>query len=507
MKKLIFILIFIATFWVRLTAVSGNNFPFTTDQGRDLIDMREMVVNLKPRLIGPTTSINGVYLGPFWYYFNLPAFLVSGGDPASLLAWQIVSYQIVGFLIYWLVSKSDEKLGFFASIFYLIMPVGFNTSRYFWNANAMPIFTALFLLIGWLVRQKATLRRTFLLGLVAGLSFQIEAAFGVLFFPFSFLYLLVITRKIKVHLAHLVGFGITLLPQAFFELRHQFPMVNVFVSEISGRSNLLGEKLTLSERVADRITAFSRALQESSHLPTQYLFPLFFVSIAIALFLLPKKKTARPVSDFFFTNLAFVISAFVFYLIFRQPLKVWYLLGLSTPLVFIYVSGLRVFPKVASIVLIVSLFYTFTAQKEYLSVSQAMGTANKSSLKNELLVLDWVYQKAQGKGFKVYSYLPSVYDYPYQYLFWWYGKTKYGYLPSDAAYLPNQPEYIAARQKYLTPTRELPESEPTFLIIEEERDNPQFQQAWLGNFAKLCQVDETVFSFGTIVRKLEKCSR
>ncbi|OGD74360.1 hypothetical protein A3A84_03560 [Candidatus Collierbacteria bacterium RIFCSPLOWO2_01_FULL_50_23] len=128
-NKLIFLAVFVATFFVRLDAIRGNNLPFTTDQGRDMIDIRSIAIGHKPRLIGPTTSINGVYLGPFWYYFNLPPFVVSGGDPASLLTWQIVWYQLVGLLTYVLSKKINPTLGFLAAVLFLIMPLGFNTSR------------------------------------------------------------------------------------------------------------------------------------------------------------------------------------------------------------------------------------------------------------------------------------------------------------------------------------------------------------------------------------------
>ena len=63
--------------------VLNYNFPFTMDQSRDMLDIRQIVVSLHPTLIGPTTSINGVFLGPFYYYFNVIPYFLSGGDPAS----------------------------------------------------------------------------------------------------------------------------------------------------------------------------------------------------------------------------------------------------------------------------------------------------------------------------------------------------------------------------------------------------------------------------------------
>lgn len=464
-----------------------------------MIDIRSIAVAHKPRLIGPTTSINGVYLGPFWYYFNLIPFVFSGGDPQIILFWQIIWYQLIGIFLF-------RSFGFFVSTFFLIMPLGFNTGRYSWNANAMPIFTALFLLLVYLVRNKQSAIRLLLLGLVAGLSFQIEAAFGIIFFPFSFLYLITFTRDLKAHLLHLVGFLVTLLPQAIFELRHQFPLTHTFISEISGKSDSLGMRLSFGERLSDRIAIFTKQTQEISHLPTTYLFPIFFIAVILTLIIIFKHRSSKPISNFFSLNLYFLIFAAIFYLLFPKPLKSWYLLGLSVPLIFLYTTSLlTISRRFATFILVISLFFTYLAQSDYLSVAKKMSSANKSSLSNELKAIDWVYANTNGEGFKAYSYLPSVYDYPYQYLFWSYGRTKYGYQPNDVAYLPNQPEYIENMTSFFDRIRPMAANEPTFLIIEEDNQNPQFLSAWLGNFAHLCQVSEKRFDFGTIVRKVERC--
>jgi|CXWL01.1.fsa_nt_gi hypothetical protein len=514
-KKIIFVIIFLITFFVRLEAIKENNLPFTTDQGRDMIDIRGIAISHKPRLIGPTTSINGVYLGPFWYYFNLPPFVASGGDPSSILVWQIVWYQLAGLLFYQILKQENSTLAFFTSVFFLIMPLGFNTSRYSWNANAMPTFTALFVLALYLLGQKVSARRALLTGLLAGLSLQIEAAFGILFFPFSFLCLVFVSRKLKFHLWHLVGFLITLIPQGLFEIRHQFPLTKVLLTEFSGKSVMLGVRLSFPERLADRWTAITTLISQTSHLPVSYLFPIFGLVCFAALALSFKGYLTKSYRQFVLLNFAFIIFSLLFYLVFPQALKSWYLLGLSSPMVFLYSSSLASLWQIkerlirAGLVALVffSLIFTYTAQAEYLSVAKKMGDANKSSLKNSLAVIDWVYEKAAGTGFKAYSYLPSIYDYPYQYLYWWYGAERFGYVPNDLAYLPNQPEYIENRMAYLTSTRPLSENEPVFLIIERDDQNPAFEEAWLGNFSGLCLVEKVDFDFPVEIRHLIRCGQ
>ncbi|MBI3577120.1 hypothetical protein HY086_03740 [Candidatus Gottesmanbacteria bacterium] len=105
-------------------------------------------------------------------------------------------------------------------------------------------------------------------------------------------------------------------------------------------------------------------------------------------------------------------------------------------------------------------------------------TADASILHNELAAIDWVYQKADRKGFSVYNYLPSVYDYPYQYLFWWHGRKTYGYLPCEYASFPGAPGlFVPGKIYYQEPTRGCPTS-ARFLIVEPD-DNRDNRRRWL----------------------------
>ena len=49
-----------------------HSTAFTYDQGRDLLDLREMYLLGKLRLIGAETSLHGVFYGPFWYWLSFP---------------------------------------------------------------------------------------------------------------------------------------------------------------------------------------------------------------------------------------------------------------------------------------------------------------------------------------------------------------------------------------------------------------------------------------------------
>lgn len=516
-----FLLILLAGFLVfstliKLQVVKNYNFPFTMDQGRDLVDIRQMVVSHTPRLVGPTTSINGVLLGPFWYYFLLPPFVLSGGNPQAIMNWQILWFQLSAIILWFVLKKKDYLLAFIVTVLYLLMPVGFNTGRYFWNANAMPIFTGIYLATILWAQNKLNLKRLFILGFVSGLSMQIEAAFGVIFFPFAFLFFLLNKRSFKELVALTVGFFVTLLPQIFFELRHGFIMTKVLISEFAGKGEMLGEKMLFGERISQRYSQLLGLINFSSHLHPSWVRGLFALGLILIILTFLNKNIQPKLKIINKTVISFFVFAIIFYLAFPQTLKPWYLLGLCVFIIFIVsiaiysmvVSKNTIISTLGIFFFVTTCFYACKSQLDYLNVVVPQPTNDRSNLRNELADIDWVYSQAKGEGFKAYSYLPSVYDFPYHYLYWWYGTKKYGYQPADVAYLPNMPEYIRDNNLIWTKTKPQGKNNLTFLIIEKDLDMPEREAAWLGNFSKLCTLNESGFFWTAKTKMLtSNCSK
>ena len=440
--------VFLTSLLIRISAIWGYNFPFTYDQGRDMADLRHMVVTHQPKLTGPTTSINGVHLGPFWYYFLLPSFIVGAGDPMAIMIWQIIWYQISGLFLWWVLSKTSENLGLMTAILFLFMPVGFNINRYFWNANAMVMFTAFFFGTLFFFLQKQTKKRSIFLGIITGLCLQIEAAFGVLFLPFVLLTYLVKKEKLKNYLHLILGFLITIIPQLLFEIRHGFSMTKLLIVQLAGEGEVLGAKMTPLERLTERQSELTMRIIQLSHLHPTEIKTILLVSIVIGGLMIIKGIKKFP-KQHYLVSLSFTLLSLLFYLIYPQKLKYWYILGLSVPLILlvsIFLSwlleiknkGIRV---LAYLIVFLHVYFGLSAQLEYLKNLNPISD-DPSNLRNQLETIDWVYMEAKGGAFKVYSFVPSIYDHNYHYLFWWYGTKTYGYQPSEVAYLPDQPEYI-----------------------------------------------------------------
>ena len=100
--------IILVSFLVKILPIRGNNFFFTVDQGNDAVYIREILENKKLLLLGPETSIRGVFAGPLWYYFLAIGYLLSDGHPyGGVLILIILNLVTSLFLIIWL----SERIG------------------------------------------------------------------------------------------------------------------------------------------------------------------------------------------------------------------------------------------------------------------------------------------------------------------------------------------------------------------------------------------------------------
>src|SRR5258708_855046 len=161
------------------------------------------------------------------------------------------------------------------SSLFLLSPTMFYQSRYSWNANPIPFFIIFFFLLLNKTLEKTTTSNLLFLGLLVGISFQIDAALTVVFFPFALLWLLLTKfgetkfnlKFLKKVFSYFLVFGLTLLPQLFFELRHQFLNTQAFLAEISGKTNILGEKLSFAQRFWSHLESFKNVNNGALELP------------------------------------------------------------------------------------------------------------------------------------------------------------------------------------------------------------------------------------------------
>lgn len=251
-KTLLLFIVFLFFFlFLRLWNLSGFLY-FIYDQGRDAAKLAEIAQG-NITLVGPTTGIAGLYLGPLWYYIGLPGYFLSQGNPVLLSAWFIL-LSAIAFPFYWWLTTvlfwQDEKessknhrisriIGWLNIALFLVLPASIISSTTIWN----PLIAAPLMLAAlwsfWNVRQHE--RKAFWIGLgffFVACTLQSEFAYAVFFLPVLFLAIPWITqrRKFLDFLAALFAIGVTLVPQLLFELRHQFIMTKSVLGTLSDSS-------------------------------------------------------------------------------------------------------------------------------------------------------------------------------------------------------------------------------------------------------------------------------
>lgn len=483
MTKQIIIILIIGIIY-RLFLTGDGNFLFNMDNARDMVDVREMVVLHKLRLSGPTSAIEGLFNGPGWYYLLAIPFILSGGDPYGSIVMEIVLWAIGGFFLLKLVQRWGNWLVFPVGALWVAADYIVLTNRYAFNPNPVTLLTPLFiyLLVKFIENGKAAF--VISVWFLAGLFFNFEMNFGV-FTPFIILISIFAAKKFKLAKSKYFWVGVltfilTLIPQLLFDLKHQFIMsksVTNFLSQSHGGFNLLNRIIGISQSFYN---TFVPTLANHKNLAMIIL--LFAIPVAIRLFKLKDKKDLAAA-----VALIYVAIPFLGYLILPVAVNPWHLGGpmaASIILIAFVLKELLDFGPLGKIVSVSIAFLIILSGAanllKFFTTDLGKSNLDPSLYKNEISAIDYVYKKANGQNFKVYTYLPSVYDYPYQYLIWWYGQKKYGYIPGEYVYSPNKPPYIPSQDKFQG--RKDNFSGLVFLIKEPDRNYTR--SGWEGDFIK-----------------------
>lgn len=485
-RVIIFILVLGIIYKLAMTA--NGNFLFHQDSARDMVDIREMVVLNKLRLTGPTTAISGLFDGPAWYYLLSIPFIFSKGDPYASLIMQFILWAVGGYFLLKIVSGWSKILIFPIGFLWIASDYISLTTSYAFNPNPVILLTPLFIYLFAKYIQTEKVIYGAISFVLAGLFFNFEMSFGI-FLPVIMLVTILLKRpaifKKKSLIAFMFLFAAFVIPQLIFNIKHQGLMFNALIGHI-GRE---GGKIPFVPRL-ENISSSFYSLSVPLLLNKKYLTALLLL-FSVPVFARFMKKAKKDV--FVLIALMFILVPFIGYLFLPITVSPWHLGGEMIALIVICAFvlkelwGSNFFGKVISFVLgFFILYFSFANIFRFFLIDSKKVNMDPSLLKNEIAAVDYVYQKAAGKNFKAYTYLPSVYDYPYQYLFWWYGQKRYGYLPLDYAYAPNKPNYIGGKESFSATegsVKSRKDSNLVFLIKEPDRNYTR--SGWEGEFFKL----------------------
>lgn len=438
-KNLIVILvllsIFVFGFWLRYKNIADYNLIFDYDQIEDQFYTYSLVVDRNLLIIG--RAIYGdprLHHGVFYYYYNFIPFLLSSGNFLISTYWNIffnVTTAVILFIFAKMMFKKNLP-GFVAAI---IAASSFEFIKFsnWLTIDTVAIFLVpLFFLGLWSYFQNK--KWGLILSLISlGLAIQTDLSFLYLI-PVILIYWIIFKPRIpslKLFLFSMLAFIAVIFTLILTEIKLNFAGVKTLLNF----SNVFeAANLTYTERInlffKDFIKDFTNNLFPQR--PELGIFLAGSIILAILCYLFSKKTAKLERRSIYFLLLYLFAPAIT--LLFGYHDKPWFLIGLPPAIALTAgyaISKFNLFIVIPIIFLIMGNGASMILQRPHESYKLFDNIYDSTSyLKYQLQVVDYTYMESQGRSFTINAVTyPLYYNGLWAYLYYWYGKGKYKYLP------------------------------------------------------------------------------
>lgn len=462
---------------IRLIPLRHNNFYFTMDQGNDAIKVSGITTYHHFPVLGPETSIFGLFAGPAWYYFISIGYFLSAGHPIGPVILLIVLNTFLTLIIIKKISKEvSPKIGLIVGLALQFSWLYYDSSRYSFNPfpNTFLSFVALF----WLCDFLSGKQDKFVLAAIPiGLFIHTDVAPSIPMIAFYVLlgFYSLYTKRLKPQYLF-YGLGLIfllLIPHLISELTSNFSQIHTIIKEFNNpRGPLTHSQLPLLSYQIFIITARSifRQIPEIGFLG-------FIVVVLIFLGRLKSPFVHNFTKHFVLISLCILFMSWIFFSS-NSGWRDWQTSFIS-PLIF--TSVLLVLldsPTNFTLILLATSFLSHLHAFLGLYFQYLKPSNDPSLLTNELKAIDYVYTNSGDQKFSTYIWIPSIFDHHYQYLFRWYAVKKYGSMPCEVNTYPKSPQTYLPNW-YAPKLRPDPNCLPTlrYLIIEKDKNN-SIDQTW-----------------------------
>ena len=409
---------------------------FYFDQGRDAQVIWELIHKGEFFLIGPTTGIEGIFRGPWYYWLITPFYWLRGGNPvwpAVFLALTTVAALFVMFhLAYITACKTAAFLALLIGSFsfYLVYAAR-------WLSNPTPMFLiSMLLLYSLFLILNGRKWAWVAVAALAGLAMQFGSATEVFLFPAIGIFALWQRKNLpnrKILLLSVAAFAMTVLPQIAFDLKHNGVLsyaIKAFLSqEETFRSSLWG--------IAKQRTNFYLGVFGSKLFPSTSEYRNWFIYGGLVALVLTFKLWKE--NKYLKTTLLLLTAPLIGMLFFqgnKGNVYDYYFTGyyfifvLAFSSVFAYVAKNPIGKLLLVVFVYLFLNDNISLVKNYIN-DKGEGE-NTINFDNQMKALSWGYQDLGiCKEFNQDAYVPPVIPHAYNYLFTWYG-TKNNCLPVES---------------------------------------------------------------------------
>jgi len=376
--------------------------------------IKDIVVNHHYRLIGQETSSQGIFIGPLFYYLQIPFYLLTRMDPSG----SIILVTLLGlfsiFSFYYCFSKIfGKRVGLIAAFIYAVAIYFINTDRDIVPTMPVHLWTVWFLYGTWLI-LKGRSRAYILLGFLAGILWNFNLALAIVV---PLVLVAQMLSKSKINLKYLflgmMFFIILMSPFFVFEARHSFRQTRAMVSSLTTSKDLIpgtGVGFAKLDRVMQLVRKNTSSLVWGSNNPISYSWT-FNAFVVLFAFLIFKKIISRRLSLLF---VLWQIMYLAFFTLNSINISEYYLNGMNVVWIAIISLGISLCTRKMAILLLflfacVNIYSFFTRninRSGYLERKSIVKHIKEDALKNGYPCVSVSYITSPGNNLG------------YRYLFW-----------------------------------------------------------------------------------------
>ncbi len=385
---------------------------FLGDEGRDMIVLRNIILNRDIPFLGPTASVGGFYLGPIYYWMAAPFILLSRFDPVGP-SYMVAIFGISTVLLLYKFLK--DTTGFWPAILtsflYAATPLIVRYSRSSWNPNPMPFFSLLLIYFVYLAIKKRKLIYYLGVGACFGVAIQLHYL-SLILAPVSSLIVLFNEKFKRILISPvliLIGILITFSPFLIFEIKNSFPNFKT-IFEFVSRGSTIDYKGNITWAVADSANILLKWITKIENTPFTKMY-LWTSSLIVLAGLISSWKSSQRI--IFSIAIIYFIAGVFFIRLYAGQLNDYYF-GSIYPAPFI-MFGLLVSilwrRKVTRIFILLSSFVIFL-----FFLSQGFYTTAPNRLIQQTQSLaNLVIEKSEGKPYNFAMISQSNSDHAYRY--------------------------------------------------------------------------------------------
>lgn len=459
-EKLFLILLFFIAFFLRFYNFPQNLF-FGPEQGRDFLVIKNIALDHNLTLIGSKTDIEGVFHGPIYYYLAVIPFLISNGNPIFVSFFFILINCISIFVIFYLGKEFfSTRVGIFSAILFTVSFGSIIYSRWLSNPPLSIFLSGLYFLFIYRFLRRDSLSLIWA-SIVFFLLGQVEVLNFIFFGAITLLIIILFNKEFrKSKLSILIISLLTITIGSFgnyvlFDLRHGFLIGKSVLRLISGST---GYYIPYSNAVVSNTIGFN-SFFSNFVIPFQQILSLFMLVLGIIFSIRFLIKQFQRSTILLLLWLVVPLATLVLLKhIFLEHFFIAVGMGALLLAALVLDTMWRINKYIGMLILLLIIGFNLYAwqvsiPKNYNIFFQSTQLGFKFS--DQLKVIDALYMRANGKPFSFHAYtIPYWSPQGWEYLFWYHGKQKYGYEPSENA-------------------------EKVFVIIQEDPSSKHYQDVWI----------------------------